>query len=196
VAGTPFELGAVAINRTTNKIYATGGTSAGVVTVVDGKTLSTMTLTAGPMPVAIAINEATNKIYVANHGGLYHGEIFLGNGSITVIDGATNSTATVTDPNAKFPCAVAVNPLTNKIYVANNDFGSVSVTIIDGATNSTKTVTDPNASGSELWMVNSVAVNPVPCHRVRGPSRSSSCARSSAKNSVDLSVYSILGGRS
>jgi len=39
---------------------------------------------------------------------------------------------------------VAVNPVTNKVYVANN--GSNNVTVIDGATNVTTTVaagTDP-----------------------------------------------------
>ena len=34
--------------------------------------------------------------------------------------------------------AVAVNPVTNKIYVAN--YGSNNVTVIDGATNATTTV--------------------------------------------------------
>ena len=56
---------------------------------------------------------------------------------MTVIDGATNSTTTV---SAGFsPMAVAVNPVTNKIYVANFD-GSNNVTVIDGATNATTTV--------------------------------------------------------
>ena len=36
------------------------------------------------------------------------------------------------------PHAVAVNPVTNKLYVANSD--GASVTVIDGATNDTATV--------------------------------------------------------
>ena len=36
------------------------------------------------------------------------------------------------------PIAIAVNPVTNKIYVANQN--SSSVTVIDGATNTTTTV--------------------------------------------------------
>ena len=51
----------------------------------------------------------TNKIYVANDGS----------NNVTVIDGATNATTTVADRNAYEPYAVAVNPVTNKIYVAN-----------------------------------------------------------------------------
>ena len=39
-------------------------------------------------------------------------------------DGATNSTARVVDPNANGPSAVAVNSVTNKIYVANILSGS------------------------------------------------------------------------
>lgn len=51
-------------------------------------------------------------------------------GSITVVDGKTHAATTLTDPSAKNPAAVAVNPVTNKIYVAN---GSNNVTVIDGA---------------------------------------------------------------
>ena len=55
---------------------------------------------------------------------------------MTVIDGATNTTTTVAAGSR--PDAVAVNPVTNKIYVANS--GSNNVTVIDGATNTTTTV--------------------------------------------------------
>ena len=48
-----------------------------------------------------------------------------------VIDGATNTTATVAAGTT--PYAVAINPTTNKIYVANQ--GSANVTVIDGVTN-------------------------------------------------------------
>src|SRR5882762_4626803 len=51
------------------------------------------------------------------------------------------------------PLAVAANPVTNKIYVAN--FSSNNVTVIDGATNTT---TNVDASGIEPV---AVAVNPV-----------------------------------
>ena len=58
-----------------------------------------------------------------------------GSNTVTVIDGATNSTTTVTVGTE--PVSVAVNPVTNKIYVANGN--SANVTVIDGATNSTTT---------------------------------------------------------
>ena len=81
----------------------------------------TTTVSVGTSPGAMAVNPVTNKIYVANYGS----------GTVTVIDGATNTTTTVTVGDR--PTAVAVNPVTNKIYVANN--GSDNVTVIDGATN-------------------------------------------------------------
>jgi len=65
----------------------------------------------------------TNKIYVVNRATVV-GDI----SSLTVIDGATNTTATVADLSGAG--GVAVNPVTNKVYVAGD-----SVTVIDGATN-------------------------------------------------------------
>jgi DNA-binding beta-propeller fold protein YncE len=153
LGGSPH---AVAINRATNKVYVAGlgprGSRNGIVTVIDGLNHSTTTVQVGVWPLAVGVNEATNKIYVANQG-----ELPLGiPGSISVIDGATNSTTTVVDPNGRNPRSLAVNASTNKIYVAN--FLSGNVTVIDGATNSTTTVTDPNANG--LAAV-AVAINPV-----------------------------------
>ncbi|MGE5716545.1 MAG: YncE family protein, partial [Acidobacteriota bacterium] len=78
-------------------------------------------------------------VYVANDGG----------SSVTVIDGATNTTNEV--PAGGAPQAVAVNVVTNKIYVA--DFAG-SVRILDGITNATTAVT------AGLW-TSDVAVNPV-----------------------------------
>ena len=149
---------AVAVNKVTNKIYVAdlGGISGnGVVTVIDGTTHATTTVQVGVNPRAVAVNEATNKIYVANCGRLLN---TFSAGSITVIDAVTNSTATVVDPNAKWPCSLAVNPASNKVYVGNRLSGNV--TVVDGTTNSTTTVTDPNASQNGLGAA-AVAVNPV-----------------------------------
>ena len=65
---------------------------------------------------------------------------------------ALGQTVTATISAGTNPQAVAVNPITNKIYVANPY--SANLTVIDGATNSTTTVT---AGTSPL----AVAVNPV-----------------------------------
>ncbi len=63
-----------------------------------------------------------------------------------------NSTTTVTVSVGADPSSIAVNPVTNKIYVAN--IASNNVTMIDGATNSTITVSGGTNPGS-------LAVNPV-----------------------------------
>jgi YVTN family beta-propeller protein len=159
---------AVAVNSATNKIYV-ANVNSGNVTVIDGATNSTtsvpVTSTSTLGPVAVAVNTVTNQIYVANNG-----IIRLSNnvGNVTVIDGATNSTTTVSDPNAITPVALAVNTRTDKIYVANEGnypgANHGNVTVIDGATNSITTVTDPNAlapldvavdSGSnQIWVTN------------------------------------------
>src|SRR5271157_3099966 len=100
------------------------------------------TVAVGASPFGIAVNSVTNKTYVAN---LSCSSLPCPSpGTVTVIDGATNSTTTVTV--GVYPYAVAVNPVTNKIYVANNCGSDVNcnslgtVTVIDGATNNTATV--------------------------------------------------------
>ncbi len=91
----------------------------------------------GVYPNAVAVNASTNKIYVSNNCG--NDPSCNSTGTVTVIDGATNSTTTVST-GAYYPYALAVNPVTNKIYVENdcgNDLGCNSpgtVTVIDGAT--------------------------------------------------------------
>jgi DNA-binding beta-propeller fold protein YncE len=143
-SGSPSEL---AVNPSSNKIYVAN--AGGTVTVIDGATNSTTTVTdpntSGLVPTAVAINPVTNKIYVVNTETNREG----GPGNVTVIDGATNSPTTVSDPNALSPVGVAVNTVTNKIYVANlGNFPSGTfhgnVTVIDGATNATTTIADPN----------------------------------------------------
>ncbi len=111
--------------------------------------LVTATVPVGANPYAVAVNLVTNKVYVAN----------LSSNTVTVIDGASNSTVAV--PADQYPQAVAVNPVTNKIYVANS--GSNDITVIDGATNSTTTVTvgsapvalAVNAATNKIYVANS-----------------------------------------
>ena len=99
-------------------------------------------------PYSVAINPVTNQIYVVSAVA-----------GLTVIDGATGKTTTLSDMNASGPNAVAVNPVTNLVYVANN--GSNNVSVFYGATATAlasydTTVTDPNGIGP--W---AVAVDPV-----------------------------------
>jgi DNA-binding beta-propeller fold protein YncE len=90
--------------------------------VIDGASGSvTGVIPLGASPGAMAVDTQTNFIYVVSGG------------KVTVINGATNTTTALTDPNAKNPVAIATNSVANKIYVANS--GSNNVTVIDGAHN-------------------------------------------------------------
>lgn len=121
---------AVAINAGTNKIYV-ANYDASSVTVIDGTSNLTSTINLGTRawPVAIAVNSATNMIFVADNNG------------IDVINGDTDSVATIAlgaAPCESTPCGLAVNPLTNQIYVGNRQSNTVSV--IDGSTYSVTNV--------------------------------------------------------
>jgi DNA-binding beta-propeller fold protein YncE len=127
--------GAVAVNSVTNKIYVANqgsypSANHGNITVIDGDTNATTTIT-DPRALApwnVAVDSVTNRIYVTNANS----STLDGNGGVTVIDGATNGYATIVDPKAKTdqPAAVAIDPSTDRIYVANAISGNV--TVIDG----------------------------------------------------------------
>jgi DNA-binding beta-propeller fold protein YncE len=138
---------AVAVNPATNKTYVVNECgndpqclSPGTVTIIRGESLQTNTVTVGLQPVAVAVNSATDKIYVANSicGGNY--PTCASKGSVTVMDGSSLQTSSVTVGFA--PYAIAVNPVTNQIYVVNycgNDASCAptspgTVTVIDGST--------------------------------------------------------------
>ena len=124
----------------TNTIYVANENSNNV-TVINGNTNATTTVSVGAEPRAVAVNPVTNKIYVVNANDT----------TVTVIDGATNTTTTVSV--GTYPYGVAVNPVTNKIYVGNA--GNPFCTVIDGLTNTATQISTP---GIDPWVV---AVNPV-----------------------------------
>ena len=90
----------------------------------------------------MAVNSLTNRIYVTDNATLGH---------VVVIDGSTNTRVdSIFTGNS--PGAVAVNPVTNRVYVAN--YGDRNVAVVDGATRTTNTI---NAGSNP----NAVAVNQV-----------------------------------
>ena len=72
-------------------------------------------------PAEIAINTSTDIIYVTNHDD-----------TISIIDGKNNSMIGVID-TLPSPRGIAVNPITNMVYVANFEDNTLSV--IDGSEN-------------------------------------------------------------
>ena len=99
-------------------------------------------------------NGAWAQTSIFNQGGRLRSAV--GRTGVTGSSGYANQSkdqgSTVTIPVGTSPQAIALNPLTNKIYVANRE--SNSVTVIDGTNNSTVTV----AVG---WGASDVAVNTV-----------------------------------
>ena len=81
--------------------------------------------------MSLVVNPVTNKIDVGNFGRIFT------DGSMTVIDGATNATATV--PIGPGPghgasaVALAVNPATNLIYVVYGGESSIGAAPGDGS---------------------------------------------------------------
>jgi YVTN family beta-propeller protein len=131
--------GGIAVNTRTDTIYVTGEFSNDV-SVIDGKTCNARTTSgcrqtpvhvlAGAGARGIAVNEVTNTVYVANTAA----------NTVSVINGATcNATEhsgcgqkAAVAPVGISPRRVAVDPVTNTIYVTNA--GSNSVTMLDGRT--------------------------------------------------------------
>jgi YVTN family beta-propeller protein len=106
------------------------------VTVINGVTDSTTTVSVGAYPYAIAVNPVTNMIYVANEE----------EDNVTIINGATNVTTTVSV--GAYPEAIALNPLTDMIYVANSV--SNNVTVINGASSTAASLVAPEFKTSAI----------------------------------------------
>lgn len=142
---------AIAINPVTNKIYVA---SIGV-KVIDGATDTVeTTIQAGGDLEAITVNPATNTIYVVNTSF----------SSVTVIDGASAQViATVTlsmdlgnGPTSVRPTLLAVNSVTNKVYIGLEQ----GVMVLDGATNTATQIFAPVLNGSTDF-AKSISINSV-----------------------------------
>jgi YVTN family beta-propeller protein len=124
----------MAYNPITNKIYVVnmcgndpscGRTSPSTVTVIDGATDATTTITVGVRAELAAVNILTNKIYFPN----------IRDNTVSIIDGATNLVTAIIDVGSG-PVGVDVNPFTNRIYVTNTGhYVNNTMSVIDGWTN-------------------------------------------------------------
>ena len=118
----------VAVNEITNRAFAANQGSDSV-TVIDGASNTVITnVPVGSGPTAVAVNPVTNQIYVSNSTA--------GHGSISIIDGASDTvTQTFSLPSAS-PRAIAINPVTNRIYFADFNNGTFSVVYYSNSINS------------------------------------------------------------
>ena len=149
---------------------------------------------AGQFPNAVAVNPVTNKIYIANSGS----------NNVTVVDGATNTFTTISDPtHPTTPVAIAVNSLTNLVYVANN--GSNNVSVFSGAIGSTPaayvtTITNGNGLGpsaiavdahlNQVYVTNSTSGN---ITIINGATNAITATRASGASPSAVAVNSATG---
>jgi YVTN family beta-propeller protein len=145
VGSSPQDL-AVAHNATITRAYVVNnaGNSVSVIDARNGNSVSTISLGSGSAPTAVAVSADGTRAYVTHR-------TLLGGGRVSVINTATNTVIATVNVGSS-PQDVAVNPLDNRVYVANNGSGSVSV-INPAANNSVSTIT---VGGSPQ----SVAVSP------------------------------------
>ena len=113
----------------------------GSLSVINGNNNTvTATVALEQLPSVILLNTVTNKIYVGNSCGTDPTCITNGNadtiGTITVVDGATLATSTVSA--GKGTTGMAVNPVANEVYMTNSTDNTV--TLVNGVTLATTTL--------------------------------------------------------
>jgi YVTN family beta-propeller protein len=139
ISGFPY---GVAVNPSLNRIYvALNSQSTAAVVVIDGATNTVIDTIPTPRGAAeLAVNVATARVY---SGGCTSTSC-----SVTVIDGNTNAVLGSIPINASPGIGVqgiAVNPVTNTIYVSDDN--DVKVDVIDGYSN--KIVTSVSFAGAQ-----------------------------------------------
>ena len=141
------------VGRTTPvQMHATATFSNGQVT--DVSSLVTWSSASGQSVIRAsglltAVGNGSDTI-TATYGQIAFGGMAASAAAAAVVD-TDRQTVTATIPVGQAPIGAAVNPLTNKIYIANS--GSNNVTVIDGFTNNTTTI----AAGASP---SAIAVNP------------------------------------
>ena len=149
----------IAVNSVTNKVYVVdveGNNAPAALTEIDGSTNAVTVVLTSSQLAGVAVNSATNMIYASE-----------GVDSIWVVNGATNAFIRLSLASGSFvdPYALAVNMVTNQIYVTNSQSndgsGTGNVSVIDGLTNAITTVPDNITQGFFSGFFQGIAVNPV-----------------------------------
>ncbi|TRZ69878.1 MAG: HYR domain-containing protein [Nitrosopumilaceae archaeon] len=160
---TDSRISNVAVNPITNKVYVNSGSSSNWdephLAVIDGST-NKITATTIPIHNDLLVNPTTNMIYST---GLGKDNIPPNNGTISVIDGSTNTISSTIGGIEPGPFGMAVNPITNTIYISNYDQGHV--TVIDGnlkGDNSIQPLSPPQTSQQAQTNPNNVQTTPNP----------------------------------
>ena len=130
----PIYAKSLAINPAVNKIYFTSGPEDFAVLDLATNRTTLIELRSPGSEITwfddIKVNRVTSEVYVAHSSKSWNTP-----GSISIIDGATNTLTTI--PVAAYPNRIAINEKTNQIYVAHAA-GDGGLTRIDGGTRSVK----------------------------------------------------------
>jgi YVTN family beta-propeller protein len=109
IMGMSFPYG-VAVNSTTNQVFVSN-LNGNDVAVIDGATNTIATTVAvGSRPAGVSVSPTADLVYVCN----------TGSGTISVISGASDTvTNTFTLPQAAYPGTVAVDRITNRLFITD-----------------------------------------------------------------------------
>lgn len=130
---------------------------------MSGCATTSPTISVGTLPLGMAVDEATDTVYVAN----------AVDGTVSVIDGATCNASDssgcgqtpVIVPVGAFDDALAVDPVTNTVFVTNQNANPGTVSVIDGnscnGTDHSGCASQPEATIGVGGGPSGIAVNPV-----------------------------------
>jgi YVTN family beta-propeller protein len=119
VGQTPWSMGA---NPTTARIYV-GNLNDGTVSVIDAVTKSVIaTVPIRPNPFHLAVDTSKNFIYVTSYTS----------SSVDLLDGPSNTVPNVIPGVGDVPVAVAMNPITQRLYVALHNDKAIRVVDVGG----------------------------------------------------------------
>ena len=128
----------IAINSQTNTIYVANQLS-NIISVINGSNDQILAnIRVGDEPLVVGTNPIKNILYVTHPG------------SLSVIDGKNNTLISRILTNAESPISMAINPITNRIYIADDI--SKNITVVDSRKNAvvrTISTVDPGIYGSE-----------------------------------------------
>jgi YVTN family beta-propeller protein len=119
----PSQPFAVAINSITNRIYVTTGSPSNVVVVIDGSSNTVTTTVPATSPGPIAVNSVTNLVYFSDKAT-----------SLDVLDGSSNQIVDTIATTYGIQ-GIAINQITNRIYLSESSFPDSQIVIVNGGTN-------------------------------------------------------------
>jgi YVTN family beta-propeller protein len=144
---------AVTVNPLSGRIYV-ADIGSNAVSVIDGETNRIVTtIHVGKKPTGLAIDitdEGNNRLYVANYDS----------DSISIIDMTTNRVIGNITSGGDSPVGIAINPITEKLYVSNIASNTVSVIKTEAIDTTSKVDSSNSNNSSKNSAVNTLTAAP------------------------------------